>query len=103
MCGSGFPQPHALICTTPATRRRISDAAEKEALQASLLAHLAEANAKLEHHEVVQFCAVVKDDWTIDNGFLTPKMSLKRAVIEETYGAAASGWYASGDKVIWQS
>ena len=101
--GSGFPQPHALICPTPGARRRIDDPAEKEAMETRLRSHLAEVNSDLEHHEVLQFLVVVKDDWTIENGFLTPTLSLKRAVVEETYNPATGGWYESGEKVIWQS
>jgi long-subunit acyl-CoA synthetase (AMP-forming) len=101
--GSGFPQPHALICPTPEARKRISDPAEKETIEASLLAHLTSVNSTLEHHEVVQFFVVVKDDWTIENGFLTPTEKIRRAVLEETYGPTTHSWYGSGDKVIWQS
>ena len=101
--GSGFPQPHALICPSPEARRRISNSAEKEAIEASLMAHLANVNSKLEHHEVLQFLVVVKDDWAIENGFLTPTEKVRRAVLEETYGPATPGWYESGDEIIWQS
>ena len=64
---------------------------------------LLEVNSQLEHHEVVQFCTVVKDEWTIGSGFLTPTMKVKRAVVEEHYCSSSSGWYESKDKVIWQS
>ncbi len=103
VCGAGFPQPHALICPTPAVRKHICDEAQKAALEASLLKHLAEVNSKLEHHEVVQFCAVVKDYWTVENGFLTPTLKVKRAVVEETYDSSSGAWYESGHKIIWQS
>jgi len=103
VCGAGFPQPHALICPTPAVRKRLGDEAQKAAVEASLLAHLAEVNSKLEHHETIQFCTVVKDGWTIENGFLTPTQKVKRAVVEETFGSSSGGWYESGDKIIWQS
>jgi long-subunit acyl-CoA synthetase (AMP-forming) len=101
--GCGFPQPHALICLTPTARKRISDEADRRTLESSLLAHLVEVNSQLEHHEVVQFCTVVKDEWTIGSGFLTPTMKIKRAVVEEHYCSSSSGWYESEDKVIWQS
>jgi len=102
VCGAGFPQPHALICPTPAVRRRIGDVAQKAALEASFLAHLAEVNSKLEHHEAVQFFTVVKDNWTIGNGFLTPTLKVKRAVVEKAYDSSIDGWHESGDKIIWQ-
>ena len=102
VCGAGFPQPHALICPTPAVRRRIGDVAQRAALEASFLAHLAEVNSKLEHHEAVQFFTVVKDDWSIGNGFLTPTLKVKRAAVEKAYDPSSEGWHESGDKIIWQ-
>jgi len=45
---------------------------------------------------------VVKDQWTMENGFLTPTMKIKRNVIEERYLAQAEAWQAQGVRVVWE-
>jgi long-chain acyl-CoA synthetase len=59
-------------------------------------------NAELEQHERLKFVAVVKDRWTIESGFLTPTLKIRRAAIEEAYTPMIANWYESGEKVIWQ-
>ena len=59
-------------------------------------------NAELDHHEQLGFVAVAKDYWTIEAGFLTPTMKMKRAKIEEEYGGLMEGWYAENKPVVWQ-
>lgn len=103
VCGAGFPQPHALISPTRAFRDWVHDRTKRAEMEASLVAHLEEVNSKLDHHELVRFFAVVKDRWTIENGFLTPTLKVRRAVVEAAYDSSSSGWHESGDKIIWQS
>lgn len=103
VCGAGFPQPHALISPTRAFRDWVHDKTKRAEMEASLVAHLEEVNSKLDHHELVRFFAVVKDRWTIENGFLTPTLKVRRAVVEAAYDSSSSGWHESGDKIIWQS
>jgi long-chain acyl-CoA synthetase len=45
---------------------------------------------------------VINDDWTIENGFLTPTMKLKRNVVEERYHGQIEAWYAAKKPVVWQ-
>jgi long-chain acyl-CoA synthetase len=42
-------------------------------------------NAGLEHHETIKKVGVVAEEWTIEEGELTPSMKLKRRVILEKY------------------
>jgi long-subunit acyl-CoA synthetase (AMP-forming) len=103
VCGSGFPQPYALICPTRAVRDRIHDEARRAEVEASLVEHLKKVNSRLGHHELVQFFAVVKDRWTIENGFLTPTLKVKRAVVEAAYDSPSTEWHESGETIIWES
>ena len=59
-------------------------------------------NRTVEAHEALDFIAVVKDEWSIENGFLTPTMKIKRSTIEGTYGPSVDGWYALRKPVVWQ-
>ena len=58
-------------------------------------------NPKLDPHENIAFAVVTQDQWTIENGMLTPTMKIKRDVIEGKYADRVDGWYAAGEKVVW--
>ncbi len=100
--GSGFPQAYALVMLSEEARAEVKDAAERAALDTSLRQLLADTNDTLAAYEKLQCLVVVKDLWTIENGFLTPTMKMKRAVVEDTYGSHAEGWYAANEPVVWQ-
>ena len=103
VCGASQPQPCALIMLGADVKTRVGgDAAARAELQASLAAHMAAVNAELPHHEHMSFGVVVQEEWLIDNGFLTPTMKLKRSAIEDAYGQKLDGWYAAGDKLMWE-
>ncbi len=59
-------------------------------------------NAKLAGYERLQFLAVVRDRWTIEAGFLTPTMKIRRGPIEDLYGPMLDAWYESGQSVIFE-
>lgn len=59
-------------------------------------------NASLEDHERLDYVVVVKDQWTIENGFLTPTMKIKRNIIEDKYLTNADAWCARRERVIWE-
>lgn len=99
--GNGFPQPYGMVVLSEQARKRVKDAAEKDQLAAALKAHLDEVNATLDQHEQLDLLAVVTDEWTIENGLLTPTMKLKRSAIEKKYGGHAEGWYEQKKPVVW--
>ena len=98
--GPGRAQPFALLMPTAAARQRLADAAGRVALLAQWEALLAEVNAALEGHERLSQVVVVEDPWSIDKGFLTPTMKIRRSVIEQHYLARAAVWAALGRKVV---
>ena len=57
----------------------------REAIEASLSATLDEVNASIEKHEVVANIIIAKEQWTIDNGMLTPTLKIKRSELEAKY------------------
>jgi long-chain acyl-CoA synthetase len=45
---------------------------------------------------------VVRDQWQVSNGLLTPTLKIKRAAIEKAYEGELDGWYAAKKAVVWQ-
>ena len=39
--------------------------------------------------------------WTVENGFVTPTMKVKRNRIEEVYASNYERWVAQRKKVVW--
>ncbi len=52
-----------------------------------------EVNGRLAHHETIKRIEVVPDEWSVEDGELTPSMKLKRRVIESKYKAAIDSFY----------
>ena len=52
-----------------------------------------EVNKTLGHHETMKRIKVVGEEWSIDEGELTPSMKLKRRVIEKKYEAEINEFY----------
>jgi len=101
--GSGQPQPFALVMLSEDLRGKV-DSPEVRAEVDALLARLRDGvNAKIPAYEALEFLAVVKEPWLIENGFLTPTMKIKRHVIEERYGPLIDAWYGSKKPVVWES
>ncbi|MCC6901314.1 MAG: AMP-binding protein [Polyangiaceae bacterium] len=99
--GNGFPQPYGMVVLSEQARKRAKDDAAKQQIASTLESHLSEVNATLDQHEQLDLLVVVGDDWTIENGLLTPTMKLKRSAIETKYGASAEGWYQKKQPVVW--
>lgn len=96
------PQPFALLMLSPEGRDRIADPQGRGQLKAELEALLDGVNAGLEAHERLSYVVVARDSWTIENGFLTPTLKIKRDIIENRYLANAEAWLASGQAVIFE-
>ena len=101
--GSGQPAPYALILPAEELRPKLSDSAVREAFEAELSTLLDEVNKEVEAYERLQFLAVVKEPWLIENGFLTPTMKIKRGTIEDAYTPKTEAWYAARKRVVWEA
>ena len=101
--GAGAGQPFAVAILSPAEMAACREAAHRDALLASLKAFLRSVNDGLDPHEQLDFLAVVSDPWTVDNGFITPTMKVKRNIIEKTYEPRVDRWMAARSPVVWDA
>ena len=99
--GPSFSQPFALVMLPLEEHKQVeqnpSEAARVESEMTELLNHV---NGQLEAHEKLSCIVVVKDLWTMENGFLTPTMKIKRNVIEENYLPKAEAWVKMKKPVV---
>ncbi|MGH8461221.1 MAG: AMP-binding protein [Stenotrophobium sp.] len=102
--GPGQPQPFALLMLAPEAKKGLNTDAEQQrsVLSAEFSTLLEQINAALEDHEKIDYLVVVKDQWSMDNGYLTPTMKIKRGVIEERYLSRADEWRQARQKIIWE-
>lgn len=98
--GDGMAQPMALCVLSEVGRREAANGTRNE-LESSLQSLLEEINQGLDKHERLQRLVLVKDIWAVDNGFLTPTLKIKRAVVEGTYSARFDEWTARSEAVLW--
>src|SRR5690606_73153 len=95
VCVAGVeqPQPYALVMLSEGTWPKRNTPEVRERLEKELPELIKTVNSTLDPHEHLQFVVVVKDQWTIENAFLTPTMKMKRNVIEDEYKHQVEGWY----------
>lgn len=102
--GPNQPQPFALFMLSLDAQKELSDGRlNRDQLTTELLQLLNEVNDTLEDHERLDYIVVVKDQWTMENGFLTPTMKIKRNIIEERYLGQADAWLKQRKPLIWES
>ena len=99
MCIVGFaiPQPIMLV--------NISDVAKKitkEELQKHLSTKMEMVNSKLFNYKRVSTIVICSDDWTPQNGILTPTMKIKRGAVDKMYMDKYEQWHQSKENVIWE-
>ncbi len=58
-----------------------------------------EVNKGLGHHETLKRMTVVADEWTVEEGEMTPSMKLKRRVVEKKYEKEIGEFYKDENAV----
>lgn len=100
--GPENPQPFALLILAEPVRHELKQGiVTRAALTASLAQLLETVNAQLEKHEQLDYLVVLDDIWTTENGFLTPTLKVRRAVVERHFLPKAETWRRQGQAVIW--
>lgn len=99
--GMGEPQPVGLLMLNAEAVAKMSQSEISQLTQE--LSRLKDTvNASLDPHEQLACLVVVREQWTIANGFLTPTMKIRRNIIEERYATQIEEWVACSESVVWQ-
>jgi long-chain acyl-CoA synthetase len=77
-------------------------AKEKDYIKQSLAKTLEIINPELEKHERIHKLVVLQEEWTIENGLLTPTMKIKRNPIEDKYQPHYETWYSHSESVVFE-
>ncbi|WP_328405613.1 AMP-dependent synthetase/ligase [Nocardia sp. NBC_00403] len=85
----GWKERHNLPADTP-----IEKLIENPELVAEVDAAIADTNKKVSHAEAIKKIRILPVDWTQETGELTPKMSLKRAVVMKQYASEVEKIYS---------
>lgn len=102
VAGVSFPQPFALVMLPQEALDAVKASVNaKESISRSLTEHLEAVNAQIDPHERLDFLVVVAEQWTVENGLVTPTLKVKRNEIEKVYGAAFERWAAQKAAVVW--
>jgi len=93
--GWGMPAP-LLLCTLSEQAKNLA----QTHLQDHLHQLLERINKELEHHEQLAKLIIMAEEWTIQNGILTPTLKIKRKVLDETFKDFYNNWYNENVKVV---
>lgn len=70
-----------------------ADLSAKPEIHALIEQDIAAVNSELPSYEQVKKFALLPEDFTVENGMLTPSMKTKRRIIEGTYQSVLDGFY----------
>ncbi len=99
--GVAFPQPFALAMLPAGQWGALQAADARREFTEELSAHLIVVNDQLDPHERLDFIAVVPEQWTVEAGFVTPTLKIKRNVVESHYNKYFEVWAKQRKPVVW--
>lgn len=95
--GMGIPQPIALTILSAAGKQK-----DKVLLEESIKQSIEEVNPQLESYERIKAAIILSEDWTIENGLMTPTLKVKRNEVEKIHLPKYPRWYEKNQLVVWE-
>lgn len=99
--GVGQPRAYALVVLAEHLRPRLGEPDLRDEVERAMDALLQQVNRTVADHEQLHMVVVQREPWSIENGFLTPTMKVRRARIEKATEPMVERWYAAGKRVHW--
>jgi long-chain acyl-CoA synthetase len=99
--GLAFPQPFAMAMLPAGQWDTLRQPEARSTFTQALKDHLDIVNDQLDPHERLDFVVVVPEQWTVESGFVTPTLKLKRNVLEKHYAPHFEVWSKARSAVVW--
>ena len=100
---SGVSQPsaYAMVVLAEDIRPKVHEPEVKAQVESELTTFLAQVNSELADYEKLRMLVIANEAWSIENGFLTPTMKIKRSRIEASVESQVASWYEKSGSVFW--
>jgi len=95
--GTSIPQPIGLVVLSEHGNEK-----PMEELIPSLEESIAAVNPRLEKHERIEKIVVMKDNWSVENGLMTPTLKLRRNRIEKRYQSQYPSWFGEQGQIVFE-
>ena len=95
--GMGIPQPILLVVPSEEGKKK-----SKVELSDNLIKMILDINPTLEKHEKIEKAVVMSEEWTVENGLMTPTLKIKRSQVEKIHRPMYKSWFDDDDKVIFE-
>jgi len=95
--GMGIPQPILLVVPSEEGKKK-----SKDELCKNLIKMILDINPTLEKHEKIEKAVVMSEEWTVENGLMTPTLKIKRSQVEKIHRPMYKSWFDADDKVIFE-
>ena len=96
--GTGIPQPIALVVPS-----ELGKSKNESEFDQSILATVDSLNPALEPYEKIAKVIIMKEDWSVDNGLLTPTLKVKRNRVEAIHMPMYPEWFQSDERIVYES
>ncbi len=97
LVGMGIPQPIMLVIPSANGKSK-----SKTELNKSLLESVLEINPTLEKHEKIEKAVIMQEDWTVENGLMTPTLKIKRSQVEKIHMPMYRSWFDAEGRILYE-
>ncbi len=99
--GVGQPAAYAMVVLAEDLRPRVNTPEVRAEVQRELTELLQTVNSQLPEYEQLRMLVLASEPWSIENGYLTPTMKIRRNRIETAVHGDMEKWYASKEPIHW--
>ena len=92
---------YAMVVLAEDIRPKTKDPEIRAAVEKELSELLVKVNSELVEYEKLRMLVIASEAWSIENGYLTPTMKIKRSRIESSVESQVPSWYEKSGSVFW--